>query len=150
MKNLILLFSIFLFSCTKEDVPTRQVFNFKKPINSVTLSTDSLNRYYSNNQDWVSVSTKRTYNVITEFNHVDSLGVLLNLTSIIKRNQESFNVTYELGTQSKSTLNVVDKPLGLMFILKTDTNEFDTLKVKLYQDGVLVYQHYFPYIVSTP
>jgi hypothetical protein len=149
MKKLILLLFVFLFSCTKEDIPTRQVFNFKKPINSVTLSTDSLNRYYSN-RDWLSVSTKRTYNVTTDFNHVDSLGTLFNLTSIIKRNQESFMVTYELGSQSKSTVNVMDKPLGLMFLLNTTTNEFDTLKVKLFQDGVLVYQYYFPYIVSTP
>ena len=149
MKNLILLLTIFLFSCTKEDIPTKEVFNFKKPINSVTLSTDSLNRYYSN-QDWLSVSTKRTYNVTTDFNHVDLLGTLFILTSIIKRNEESFKVTYELGSQSKSTINVIDKPLGLMFLLNTTTNEYDTLKVKLYQDGVLVYQHYFPYIVSTP
>jgi hypothetical protein len=149
MKKLILLSFIFLFSCTKEDIPTRQVFNLKKPINSVTLSTDSLNRYYSD-QDWFSVSTKRTYNVTTEFNHVDTLGNLFNLTSIIKRNRENYMVTYELGSQSKSTINVMDKPLGLMFILNTTTNEFDTLKIRIFQDGVLIYRHYFPYIVSTP
>jgi hypothetical protein len=59
-------------------------------------------------------------------------------------------VTYELGSQSKSTINVMDKPLGLMFILNTTTNEFDTLKIRIFQDGVLIYRHYFPYIVSTP
>jgi hypothetical protein len=146
MKNLTLLILFLIFSCTKEDIPTREIYNFKKPINSITLSTDSLNKY--NDDDWFSLSSKKTYNVSTDFYHKDTLGNMFNLTPVVKRNYESFYVNYEFTGKPKSIITIVDKPLGLLFIIKTDTNETDTLNVKLYQNNVLIYNHKFPLIVS--
>lgn len=146
MKKIILLLAI-CFSCTKEEIQINEVFNLKKPINSVSLSTDSLNVYTTD--DWVSISTKKVYTVSTQFYHIDTLGSRFNLTSIIKKNEEDFYVTYELGLYSKSVINILDKT-GLIFMLKTESNELDTLKIKLYQNQILIYQYNFPYIVSTP
>ncbi len=146
MKKIILLLAI-CFSCTKEEIQINEVFNLKKPINSVSLSTDSLNVYTTD--DWFSVSTKKVYTVSTQFYHTDTLGSRFNLTSIIKKNEEDFYVTYELGLYSKSVINILDKT-GLIFMLKTESNELDTLKIKLYQNQILIYQYNFPYIVSTP
>lgn len=146
MKKIILLLAI-CFSCTKEEIQINEVFNLKKPINSVSLSTDSLNVYTTD--DWFSVSTKKVYTVSTQFYHTDTLGSRFNLTSIIKKNEEDFYVTYELDLYSKSVINILDKT-GLIFMLKTESNELDTLKIKLYQNQILIYQYNFPYIVSTP
>ena len=73
---------------------------------------------------------------------------MFNLTPVVKRNYESFYVNYEFTGKPKSIITIVDKPLGLLFIIKTDTNETDTLNVKLYQNNVLIYNHKFPLIVS--
>jgi len=157
MKKLLLLLLI-LSSCAKEEISvntrmSREDILLKKPINYMTLSIDSLTVYRSN-EDWFSVSNNRNFNIYVDFYHIDSLGNKINLTSILKRNSNDFNINYELNKECNSKILILDKkdnnePLGLLFLLNTTLNESGSLTIKLYKD-TLLFETVFPFIVSAP
>jgi hypothetical protein len=157
MKNLILLaIGISVAACTQDVITANEVttksdtVTLRKPINQMVLSIDSLT-LYSSEGDWVSVASNQILDVKSEFYHRDTLGTLTNLTSIIKRNSDSFSVKYQLYGGTKSTIEVLDT-VGLRFRLKTNSLEsyYDNgyLNVILYKDSIPVFQHRYPYIVS--
>jgi hypothetical protein len=145
MNKLILLPLLFLISCTKEVVTIKEVVTLKKPINSITLSIDSLNMIHSEVEDWFSVSTNDTFNMSTDFFHIDTTGEKFNLTPIVKRNSNNYYVTYEL---SKNLQSVILDSTNHSFVLITKKNEFGEFKVKLFKDSVNVFQYTFPFLVS--
>ena len=157
MKNLIILtIGMCVASCTQDVITTNEVMTktetvtLKKPINQMVLSIDSLT-LYSSEGDWVSVASNQIFDAKSEFYHKDTLGTLTNLTSVIKRNPDTFSVKYQLYGGTKSTIEVLDT-IGLRFLLKTDSPESyynnGYLNVILYKDSVQVFEHKYPYIVS--
>ena len=157
MKNLIILtIGMCVAACTQDVITTNEVMTktetvtLKKPINQMVLSIDSLT-LYSSEGDWVSVASNQIFDVKSEFYHKDTLGTLINLTSVIKRNPDTFSVKYQLYGGTKSTIEVLDT-IGLRFLLKTDSPESyynnGYLNVILYKDSVQVFEHKYPYIVS--
>ena len=157
MKNLIILtIGMCVAACTQDVITTNEVMTktetvtLKKPINQMVLSIDSLT-LYSSEGDWVSVASNQIFDAKSEFYHKDTLGTLTNLTSVIKRNPDTFSVKYQLYGGTKSTIEVLDT-IGLRFLLKTDSPESyynnGYLNVILYKDSVQVFEHKYPYIVS--
>jgi hypothetical protein len=157
MKNLILLaIGISVAACTQDVITANEVMTktetvtFRKPINQMVLSIDSLT-LYSSEGDWVSVASNQIFDAKSEFYHRDTLGTLINLTSVIKRNPDTFSVKYQLYRGTKSTIEVLDT-IGLRFRLKTDSTESyynnGYLNVILYKDSIQVFEHKYPYIVS--
>lgn len=157
MKNLIILtIGMCVAACTQDVITTNEVMSktetvtLKKPINQMVLSIDSLT-LYSSEGDWISVASNQILDFKTEFYHKDTLGNLSNLTSVIKRNPDTFSVKYKLYEGTKSTLEVLDT-VGLRFRLKTTSPESyygnGYLNVVLYRDSVQVFEHKYPYIVS--
>lgn len=157
MKNLILLtIGICVAACTQDIITTNEVMSktetvtLKKPINQMALSIDSLT-LYSSEGDWISVASNQILDFKTEFYHKDTLGTLSNLTSVIKRNSDTYSVKYKLYEGTTSTIVVLDT-VGLRFRLKTTSPESyynnGYLNVVLYKDSVQVFEHKYPYIVS--
>lgn len=157
MKNLIILtIGMCVAACTQDVITTNEVMSktdtitLKKPINQMVLSIDSLT-LYSSEGDWVSVASNQIFDAKSEFYHKDTLGTLINLTSVIKRNPDTFSVKYQLYGGTKSTVEVLDT-VGLRFRLKTDSTESyynnGYLNVILYKDSIQVFEHKYPYIVS--
>lgn len=157
MKNLIILtIGMCVVACTQDVITTNEVMTktetvtLKKPINQMVLSIDSLT-LYSSEGDWVSVASNQIFDAKSEFYHKDTLGTLINLTSVIKRNPDTFSVKYQLYGGTKSTVEILDT-VGLRFRLKTDSTESyynnGYLNVILYKDSIQLFEHKYPYIVS--
>lgn len=152
MKNLIItVIALCIMSCTKDVITTNETLTLRKPINGMVISIDSVTLYSSIEGDWVSVASNQIFDAKSEFYHKDTLGTLTNLTSVIKRNPDTFSVKYQLYGGTKSNIEILDT-IGLRFRLKTDSIESyynnGYLNVILYKDSIKIFEHKYPYIVS--
>ena len=154
MKNIIPLLILSLtLSCDNEVITLQQVVSNKK-INAIELSIDSITKYSSINEDWLSIASNRSYVVSTKFYHNDSLGNITNLTNMVI--DSNYFVKYELYSLSNSKITILDKNkeggnIGLLFSVKTSNSEFGVLDVKLHNKKCDTIFHYkYPFIVSTP
>ena len=154
MKNIIpLLILSLILSCDNEVITLQQVVSNKK-INAIELSIDSITKYSSINEDWLSIASNRSYVVSTKFYHNDSLGNITNLTNMVI--DSNYFVKYELYSLSNSKITILDKNkeggnIGLLFSVKTSNSEFGVLDVKLHNKKCDTIFHYkYPFIVSTP
>ena len=154
MKNFLLFLGLIsIFSCEKEVMQTKDVAKAKQ-INAVILTIDSITKYSSINEDWLSIASNKSYNVSTEFFNNDSLGNITNLTNMII--DSNYTVKYELYPSTKSNITILDKNktgdnLGLLFNLKTTTPEFGFMDVKVYNNKCeSIFQYQYSFIVATP